>query len=140
MGGAYGEGLQGAGLVVGTYLMKASPDRDLYVQWSTVTDNWTLFGTRAEFVAHLSLENARRYPPVTITPTEEPEALLARCDATGTSVRFRYPSGVLSGGWGVPVMIGQRGTIDRDRLGEYLDAVLAGDYAAITAMIRPFED
>jgi hypothetical protein len=124
---------------MGRYIMKVQ-DRDLYVEWSSVVENYTLVGTRAEMLQYLAEEDEREHPGFAPMPGHSPEDRLARCDETGTSVRFRYPSGGRDGEWSDPIMIEQRGMLDRDKLGDYIDAVEREDEDAIDALIRPFEN
>ncbi len=45
-----------------TFILKVRPDRDLYVGWSTVVDNLTRTGTRAEFLEHLAVRDPALAP------------------------------------------------------------------------------
>jgi hypothetical protein len=66
-----------------TYIYKADPDVDLYVAWSTVVDNMTSAGTRAEML---------RDPDIT-------EDRLIRADETGTSCAWQTEGYPREGAW-----------------------------------------
>lgn len=59
-----------------TVVVKAEPDSDLYMVWSTVVDGPTAVGTRAEIAEYLSQFHS---------DTDDPEERLDRADKTGTS-------------------------------------------------------
>lgn len=67
------------------YIVKASPDEDFYVIWSTVVDNITFSGTRDEILAY-ELETLGSMQH--INPEHRPEGRIARADATGTSAMW----------------------------------------------------
>jgi hypothetical protein len=119
------------------YILKIHPDRDLYVEWSTIVDNAIRWGTRAEFLDHL----AKVQPDLLDDPWHCPEARLARADAHGTSalsnIEDRHPP---RGGWDSSLMVEQRGTLRRDDLEAYVAAMEAGDPDKAYALLVPFED
>jgi hypothetical protein len=125
---------------MGTYIMKSSPDNDFYVEWSTVSDEWTFAGTRAEMLEYLHSANAREHPGFTSNSGNWPEDALRRCDESGTSYRFKLPgmSGP-PGFWGdETIQIENTGTIPRDKLREYVEASHVGNQQAVDALITPF--
>ncbi|KFG71494.1 hypothetical protein [Streptomyces mutabilis] len=99
-------------------IVKAAPDRDQYVGWSTV----------CEMPAGVwSRESALEYG--------FPPSRLDRADATGSS------SHIGDGAWEDRGFVAeQRGWLRRDRLGEYAVEYLHGDREAAYALLEPFED
>lgn len=98
-------------------LVKAAPDKDLYVNWSTVCDMpGGLF----------SRETALAFG--------FPRSYLDRADATGTS------SHGSDGAWDDTGFVAeQRGWLRRDRLGDYAVEYLHGDRQAAFNLLEPFE-
>lgn len=108
-------------------VIKAAPDRDLYVGWSNVVEAPTWVGTRAQALAHGC-----------------PESRLRRADETGTSQR-RDPmssyNGPLDGAWDDTGFIAeQRGFLPRARLGDYAIAYADGRMEDCWDMLEPFDD
>lgn len=68
---------------MGRYLMKCAPDRDLYVEWSSVVDNAVWVGTRSEALR---------------LPQTDPERL-DRTDQTGTSTLWETEGYPREGSW-----------------------------------------
>jgi hypothetical protein len=116
---------------MGRYLMKCEPDRDLYVEWSSVVDNLTWVGTRAEAL-HLE---------------QTDEARLARTDLTGTSTLWKVEGHPVEGAWDDPtihVMNTDRRedriysyTLRRSDLAAYAEAYQADDTARAEALLIP---
>lgn len=99
-------------------LVKAAPDKDLYVNWSTVCDM-----PGGVFSRETALEHGY------------PRSFLDRADATGTSARHG------DGAWGDSGFVAeQRGWLRRDRIGEYAVEYLTGDREAAFALLEPFDD
>lgn len=113
------------------YLMKCQPDRDLYVEWTTVCDNATWVGTRAEA---LRLE-------------QTDEERLRRTDETGTSTLWKVDGYPVEGAWDDPTIIvcnTERRedriysyTLRREDLTSYAEALLADDTARAEALLIP---
>ena len=119
------------------FVMKVDKDRDLYVEWSTVVDNWTFAGDRDEMLEHLQMAEPRGY---TADPGNRPEDRLQRADDNGTSALFPR-SGPFDGAWDDNVlMIEQRGLLAREDLGRYLDTWDSSGEDAAYALLRPFDD
>jgi hypothetical protein len=125
---------------VGRYIMKASKDDDLYVEWSSVVDDAIFVGTREEMFAHLVREDAASHPGFAPIQGNRAEDRLLRCDETGTSYEHKWPSGNgPEGSWtDSTVQIGQEGTIPRDKLCEYALAMKRNDMEARDKLITPF--
>jgi hypothetical protein len=118
---------------VGRFIMKASKDDDLYVEWSSVVDDVIFVGTRMEMFTHLVREDAASHPGYAPIQGNRAEDRLVRCDETGTSALDG------DGSWNDPVVqIGQEGTIPRDKLGEYALAMKRNDMTARDALITQF--
>lgn len=99
-------------------LIKAAPDKDLYVGWSMVCDGPTGVWSRETAIAY-------GFPP----------ARLDLADETGTSLDDA-PGSWASGGF----VAEQRGWLRRDRLGDYAVEYLYGDREAAYRLLEPFED
>lgn len=99
-------------------LIKAAPDRDLYVGWSNNVEAPTGIWTRAEALAY-------GFPP----------SRLDRADKNGSSA-----IGYNDGHWDDEGFIAeQRGWLRRDRLGDYAQAYAREDYDAAWDLLEPFE-
>lgn len=122
---------------MGMYIIKATRDRDLFVEWSSIVEAPTFIGTRAEILAHLD-----RAPEP--WRGDSPDARVVRAEETGTSMK-RDPMapgyvGPLDGAWDDSgQIVEQRGWLPRARLAEFLDAYLADPEKAY-ALLDPFED
>lgn len=100
-------------------IVKAAPDRDLYIGWSNVVEAPTGMWTRAEALAY-----------------GFPRSRLDRADRTGTS--SMVPG---SGQWDdIGFVAEQRGWLRRDRIADYAQALFAGDENAAWDLLEPFED
>ena len=106
-----------------SFILKAAPDADVYVEWSTVVDNLTGVGTS----------------------TSWPADRIARADATGTSCKdpdYRF------GGWDDQEHLLVHNTermdalfflLKRSDLLAYAQAYLADDVEAAEALLTPVE-
>lgn len=111
--------------------MKCEPDRDLYVEWTTVCDNATWVGTRAE----------------ALTLEQTDEARLDRTDKTGTSTLWEVKGHPREGAWDDPTIIVCNTDRHEDRiysytlrradLTAYAEALLADDTARAEALLIP---
>lgn len=101
-------------------LVKAAPDKDLYVQWSNSCDM-----PCGVFSRETAIEYG--FPP----------SRLDRADENGSSAT----NGYTSGHWDDDGFVAeQRGWLRRDRLGEYAVEYLTGDREAAYQLLEPFED
>jgi hypothetical protein len=119
---------------VGRAIVKAAPDRDLYMVWSSIVDAVVAVGTRAEMV-----EYARQDWRL---DDEHAEAALVRADTLGSSDRA-----IGFGRWGDDVLPVREGSppdgwyhIRRDRLVDYVEALLRDDGEAATALLERDDD
>lgn len=123
---------------MGKQIIKVSPDRDLYMEWSSIVEAPTFIGTRAETTAYL-LEPKDGLHETTIAHPEAVEQRLARADLTGSS---GYPP--FGCDWDDHGEIfQQRGYLPRSRFGEFCDRYLAaGDDGEpdVADLLEPFED
>lgn len=86
-----------------SYIVKADRDQDFYVNWSTVVDAPTDWGTRAE------LEESRQ--PADVTPER-----FARADERGTSANWiNWPAEKMPFGWGDESFIVMEVDLPNDR-------------------------
>jgi len=100
-------------------IVKAAPDRDLYIGWSNVVEAPTGMWTRAEALAY-----------------GFPRSRLDRADRTGTS--SMVPG---SGQWDDHGFIAeQRGWLRRDRIADYAQALAADNNEAAWDLLEPFDD
>lgn len=127
-----------------SYVVKAAPDEDLYLIWSTIVDCATHIGTRPEIAEHLWSEHRRGHPDCDPKPGTGPDARMARADKTGSSVI--EPEGAY--GWDDDAFTvmeaaprdGHRYELPRANLAAYARALLAGDEAAAHALLRRIPD
>src|SRR5664279_2648683 len=70
----------GEDVVMPSFIVKAEPDTDLYVYWSTIVEAPTFVGTRAELTDHLLRHD--HTGPTTLDAVAE---RFARADARGSS-------------------------------------------------------
>ena len=98
-------------------LVKAAPDRDMYVGWSNVAEAPAGVWSREAAIEY-------GFPP----------SRLDRADQTGTS------SHIGDGAWNDSGFVAeQRGWLRRDRLGDYAVEYLHGDLQAAFDLLEPFE-
>lgn len=122
-----------------TYILKVSPEKDLYIGWSSVTDSIHFWGTREEVIEREIDEAKRRADEIVRAARSEAEQRLDRADETGTSAL-----------WGNPPVYGfqseglvwqNSGVLPRERieemLGTYNDSI--GDFEG-EHLLKPFED
>lgn len=117
---------------MGQCILKAAPDRDLYLIWSTVVDNAIWVGDRTALVEHLREEYGR---------SSNFETRIARADRRGSSMLDygfgRWDDEYLAVGEGSPMDGWYH--LRRDRLVAYAEALLAGDDAAAVALLECYE-
>jgi hypothetical protein len=122
---------------MGEILLRASPEEEIYVVWSTVPDDVTwIFSSRAEVLA--DLEQARQLqennPFVRALYPDSAEKTLQLVDETGCSYRHGASR------WGYDaerLRVGANYYLPRARLIDYAKDLLAGDDAvARTWLIR----
>jgi hypothetical protein len=98
-------------------IVKAAPDRDLYVGWSNICDMPAGAWTREEALAY-----------------GFPRSRLDRADTTGTS------SLINDGAWDDPGFIAeQRGWLRRERLGDYALLYCEGSHGAAFDLLEPLD-
>lgn len=100
-------------------ILKAAPDEDLYIGWSTIAESPAGSWTRAEAL-HCGIDPVR----------------LERADRTGTSFIDST-----EGAWDDEVMIAeQRGLLPRKYLAAYAELWLGGEKDKAFDLLEPFED
>lgn len=113
---------------MGSFIMKAAKDRDLYCEWSSIVESPTFIGDREA--------TRKRFG----------EARVARADEHGTSAlgffsSGDYPPSELDGAWeDTGFVVEQRGWLPRARVPEFLEALLGDDQEKAYALLDPFED
>lgn len=100
-------------------IVKAAPDKDMYVGWSRICDGPTGVWSRETALAY-----------------GFPRTRLDRADANGSSDLSCGNGHWDDKGW----VADQRGWLRRDRLGDYAVEYLHGDREAAYALLEPFED
>lgn len=113
---------------MGSYVLRAARDSNLYCVWSDNVEAAVLIGTRQEIEAECD----------DVTP-----ARLRRADEHGTSALWPSRTDPVCG-WTqshLTVMegAGGPGSLPRDRLEEYCRHLLAGDEAAAGRLVEPLE-
>jgi hypothetical protein len=128
---------------MGEFVVKAAPDVDLYLIWSTVVDSVCVVGTRAEILAHLWADYRMEHPECTPNPGTGPDARMARADRLGSSAH--EPAGMY--GWNDEAFhVGEAAPrtggwweLPRASLVAYARALLADDEAAAHALLQPMD-
>lgn len=123
---------------MGSQIIKVSPDRDLYMEWSSIVEAPTFFGTRAETAVYLA-EPKQGLHETTIAHEDAVEQRLARADLTGSSAYS--PLGCDWDDHGE--IYQQQGYLPRARFGEFADRFLAAGEDAepdVSDLLEPFED
>lgn len=119
---------------MGTVIIKAAKDRDLYLEWSSVVEAPTLVGTREEILNHLNTPRPGQY---WATP-EENEARLARADANGSSGFPPFDDGAWNDS---TLMYQQQGLLPRYHLATLADRIIAGDGKyEVADLLTPLDD
>ena len=117
-----------------TYVIKAEPDVDLYVLWSTVVEAPTFTGTRAEVTQHL----------IWLTDNEQAkqiEARFDRADARGSSGIPPFDYGTWEGDPGDgDLLFQQAGFIRRANFPAYAARVHRTNNVDPGELLDPFED
>lgn len=113
------------------YVVKVTPDDDLYVMWSTVVDAPAVWGTRDEIAEHLLRRDEKK--PEFAKP--EIEDRMARADLYGTS-SFQGDYG-----WDDDCfMYHQSGWFPRSRLTAFLASFDPETQSFNEDLLEPFED
>lgn len=99
-------------------IVKAAPDRDLYVGWSGICDMPAGAWTRAEAIEY-------GFPP----------SRLDRADKNGSSDMSHGDGHWDDAGW----VAEQRGWLKRDRIGDYALLYIGGNTSAAFDLLEPFE-
>lgn len=117
-------------------VVKATPERDLYCIWSTITDSPIFVGTRAEILDHLT---ERRRDGIDRGPGDSPEVRIDRADTTGTSAMYGSPFDGAFDDTGF--VFEQRGWLPRARLADLLDRYLVNSVNPKTDdLLDPLEE
>ncbi len=113
---------------MGAAIVKVDPDVDLYMRWSTVVDNATHVGTRAEMADYLTGELS--------ASNGQAERILTDADQHGSSA-YRHRAGHW-GDDGFVVHNTPEGWLPRANFAAYAQAILSDDEAAMAALVEPF--
>lgn len=128
---------------MGEFVVKAAPDVDLYLIWSTVVDSACYVGTRAEIREHLWDEHRGQHPHELPPLGYSPDDRMVRTDQHGTSALD--PPGLYS--WSHEAFhVGEASPCDgrwwelpRTNLVAYAKAIIADDEVAAHALLHPIE-
>jgi hypothetical protein len=122
---------------MGKQIIKAAPNRDLYMEWSSDVEAPTFLGTRADIAAYLA-EPKRGLRETVIADPDAIEQRLQRADLTGSS---GYPP--FGCDWDDHGEIyKQQGYLPRAKFGEFADRYLAAGEDGepdITDLLEPLE-
>lgn len=116
---------------MGRIIIKPSRDEDFYIEWSSVVEAPTAFGSRDEMLAYLEDDGVDR---------------LSRAYETGTSAMFRCVSagreGALYCGFDDPgaFIYKQEGMLSRDRLRPLCERLRDDPKADVSDLLDAFED
>lgn len=116
-----------------SYVVKVTPDEDLYVVWSTVEECPYAWGTREEITGYL-LERSEKQPKYAKPEIDE---RFERADATGTSMFYGHYSWDAAG-----FIFQQKGLLPRSKLAAFLDSYSCEDGRDTydETLLEPFED
>ena len=115
---------------MGSCVIKAAKDRDLYCVWSSIVEAPTYIGTREEMRRHLGPGGEER---------------LSRADQFGTSALGwsspgDTPVADLDGAWeDTGLIVDQRGVLRRDKMADFLE-VYPFEPDRAYALLEPFDD
>lgn len=134
------------------YIMKVQ-GRDLYVEWSTVDDDATYWGTYNEMLKYM-VQDAMMYimHPEYIRDEQDyqdykkqrrqeiasAERILARIREYGTS--SLYPNPPYIGAYEVEFINTHSGKLPRHLLGEYMDYLIQDDEFGALRLLEPYDD
>lgn len=111
---------------MGRLIIKPERDVDFYVEWSTIVENVTAMGTRAELAKLLDDYH----------PGDGSADRFDRADRTGTSAMWGSKPPY---GWDDEYLMAEQRLLPRAKLREYAEAVFVGDLAAAVALTEPPE-
>ena len=106
------------------FVVKADPNEDWYVEWTTITDGPVAYGTRADFLE------------------EEPGwgDRMDRADQTGTSAMMDPPWFSWDTEWFmVAEPLDEQRTLPRKHLRAYTEAIIAADIPTALALTDPID-
>lgn len=110
-----------AGALMGRYIIKPERDVNFYVEWSTVVDAPTAYGTRKQFLKYLDKDGPKR---------------MERADRLGTSAIAPFVHH-----WDDSGMIyEQQGWLKRENLRALCDRLIQDENADVSDLLTPFED
>lgn len=122
---------------MGKQIIKATPGRDLYIEWSSVVEAPTFIGTRAEVAAYLMRAFRGAEADRLDFEAGQVEKRLARADQDGSSGLPPFDCNWDSNG----EIYMQQGWLRRDKMEALAEAYLANPHEpAVDALLEPFED
>lgn len=107
------------------FVVKAAPEVDLYMEWSSVADGPTYVGNRVQMLTYLRRMDLGRC-------ADTPESRLARADADGTCTRHG-PDGV--GSWYDSGMVVANRWLSRDKFPEFMRLYCKGSERAAYGLL-----
>jgi hypothetical protein len=113
---------------MGRFILKPERDVDFYVEWSTIVENATGMGTRAELA---KLLNHYR-------PGDGADERFDRADRTGSSATWGDPPSAPYG-WDDEYLMAEQRLLPRAKLREYAEAVFRNDIEAARGLTEPPE-
>lgn len=124
---------------MGYQIYKEAPDVDYYVEWSSIVEEPTFGGTRAEMLPYLWEQDDRKPDRIRDTDPSHPENRLKRADEFGTSALWGSPR---DGSWedeGGEVYM-QRGIVSRANIFVLTRRLGEDENADVADLIEPFEN
>lgn len=117
---------------MGTVIIKATRDRDLYIQWDTVADGPVWIGTRADLETVLWQGWRAAHPHCVPEPGHGPTVRIGRADETGSSDTSGF------GGWDcAELVVDGRWLLSRGLLGDYTTALANGNGQFAESLLTP---
>lgn len=119
-------------------VIKAEPNRDAYVYWSTIVEAPLTYGTRAEMLECLAKEWRKQHPGMPTDSITDPAARLDRADRTGTSAAGGF---AFFGAWDYEEFIyEQRGYLARRDLLRAVQLLCEDREAEVWDLLTPLEE
>lgn len=118
---------------MGRPVIKAAPDVDLYMEWSSIAEMPRFVGNREDMLLNLHAE----FDPQV---SDLPEVRLQRADDTGTSSKLEVSGHPAEGAWDDHgLIVGQKGWLPRSKFAEFM-RLWRDNRQAAYKLLEPFED
>lgn len=119
-------------------VIKAAPNQDAYVYWSTIVEAPIAYGDGGEMLEILTEEWQEQHPGMSTDSITDPAARLARADRTGTSAAGGY---AFFGAWDYGEFIyEQRGYLARQDVLRAAELLREDREAEVWDLLTPLEE